>query len=260
MHGEIVSRKKIIAGNWKMNFTSQEAEVFLKKLVPLVKANMNSEIILCVPFVDIELAKRETAGTNIKIGAQNCYFEKSGAFTGEISAEMLRSLGVEYVILGHSERRTYFLENDKIINKKVKAALDENLKAIVCVGETAQQKEWLETNEVIFSQVSAALQGIKAEDLKNIIFAYEPMWSIGTGKAANFEIARRVCAYIKKIVKNLYEEQLPSDVATLYGGSVNAKNVNQILSKDTIDGGLIGGASLDVEEFSEIINIAEAIL
>lgn len=251
-------RKKFIAGNWKMNLTPKESEKFLKELVPVLK-EVKSDVVLCVPFVDLAVAKLITTGTNIKIGAQNCHFEEAGAFTGEISAKMLNSMNVDYVILGHSERRAYFAETDEMINKKVKAAVKQNLKVILCVGETLDQRESNVTNDVIKNQVYKALQGIEKCDLKNIIIAYEPVWAIGTGKTATSDLAEEVCKYIRNLIKNLYNVEISDNIIILYGGSMNAKNAEELLSQEDIDGGLIGGASLKVADFSEIVNIADKI-
>lgn len=251
-------RKKFIAGNWKMNLTPKESEKFLKELVPVLK-EVKSDVVLCVPFVDLAVAKLITTGTNIKIGAQNCHFEEAGAFTGEISAKMLNSMNVDYVILGHSERRAYFAETDEMINKKVKAAVKQNLKVILCVGETLDQRESNVTNDVIKNQVYKALQGIEKCDLKNIIIAYEPVWAIGTGKTATSDLAEEVCKYIRNLIKNLYNVEISDNIIILYGGSMNAKNAEELLSQEDIDGGLIGGASLKVVDFSEIVNIADKI-
>lgn len=251
-------RKKFIAGNWKMNLTPKESEKFLKELVPVLK-EVKSDVVLCVPFVDLAVAKLITTGTNIKIGAQNCHFEEAGAFTGEISAKMLNSMNVDYVILGHSERRAYFAETDEMINKKVKAAVKQNLKVILCVGETLDQRESNVTNDVIKNQVYKALQGIEKCDLKNIIIAYEPVWAIGTGKTATSDLAEEVCKYIRNLIKNLYNVEISDNIIILYGGSMNAKNGEELLSQEDIDGGLIGGASLKVVDFSEIVNIADKV-
>lgn len=251
-------RKKFIAGNWKMNLTPKESEKFLKELVPVLK-EVKSDVVLCVPFVDLAVAKLITTGTNIKIGAQNCHFEEAGAFTGEISAKMLNSMNVDYVILGHSERRAYFAETDEMINKKVKAAVKQNLKVILCVGETLDQRESNVTNDVIKNQVYKALQGIEKCDLKNIIIAYEPVWAIGTGKTATSDLAEEVCKYIRNLIKNLYNVEISDNIIILYGGSMNAKNAEELLSQEDIDGGLIGGASLKVVDFSEIVNIADKV-
>lgn len=247
-------RKPVIAGNWKMNKTPDEAKKIIAELTPLVQ-KAKCDVVLCVPFTCIHCALKATKGTNVSIGAQNCHFEESGAFTGEVSAKMLSSIGVKYVIIGHSERRAYFAETDATVNKKLKAALHEGLKVILCVGETLEQRQHVITNEVISIQVNLALNGIKKEDLQNIIIAYEPVWAIGTGKTASSEEAEEVCNFIRNLVKNIYNDaDIASKSTILYGGSMNAKNAKELLLKDDIDGGLIGGASLKAVDFSEIVN------
>ncbi len=247
-------RKPVIAGNWKMNKTPDEAKKIIAELTPLVQ-EAKCDVVLCVPFIDIHCALKATKGTNVSIGAQNCHFEESGAFTGEVSAKMLSSIGVKYVIIGHSERRAYFAETDVTVNKKLKAALHEGLKVILCVGETLEQRQHGITNEVISIQVTLALNGIKKEDLQNIIIAYEPVWAIGTGKTASSEEAEEVCNFIRNLVKNIYNDaDIASKSTILYGGSMNTKNAKELLFKDDIDGGLIGGASLKAVDFSEIVN------
>lgn len=245
----------MIVGNWKMNKTPEDAE----RLINSIESKLGEpacEVVLCVPFVDLYIAKETTRGTEIKIGAQNCHFEPNGAFTGEISARMLKALSVEYVILGHSERRAYFNENDEMINKKVKSALAEGLKVILCVGETLQERELNITSEKISMQIKAGLAGVPAEELKNTIIAYEPVWAIGTGKTATQELADEVCGEIREIISEVYDETAASEVPILYGGSVTAKNGETLLGMENIDGGLIGGASLDADEFLQIINCA----
>lgn len=248
-------RHKTIVGNWKMNKTPEEAE----RLINAIKFKLGEpacEVVLCVPFVDLHIATETTRGTEIKIGAQNCHFEQSGAYTGEISARMLKTLSVEYVILGHSERRAYFNENDEMISKKVKAALAEGLNVIFCVGETSQERELNVTSEKISLQVKAGLTGVSAEELQNVSVAYEPVWAIGTGKTATKELANEVCGEIRELLSSLYGERTASEVPILYGGSMNAENARDLLSMENIDGGLIGGASLDADEFLQIINSA----
>lgn len=250
-----ILRRPVIAGNWKMNKNPKEAVQLVNAIIPLVK-NAKCEVILCVPFVDLNSVIELTKNTNIKVGAQNCHFEKSGAFTGEISAQMLKSMGVDYVIIGHSERRTYFFESDEVVNKKVKAALDEGLKVILCVGEVLTQRENNMTNEIIALQIKGAFQGIKQEQLENIIIAYEPVWAIGTGKTATPAQAEAVCAWIRKVLSDMYSENEANKMVIQYGGSMNAKNVAELLSMENIDGGLIGGASLKATDFSEIVSAA----
>ena len=245
----------MIIGNWKMNKTPEETE----QLINSIKIKLEGsacEVVLCVPFVDLHIARETTRGTEIKIGAQNCHFEQSGAYTGEISAKMLKSLSVEYVILGHSERRAHFNESDETINKKVKAALEEGLNVIFCVGETLRERELNITSEKISMQVKVGLAGVSAEELQNVSVAYEPVWAIGTGKTASKELANEVCGEIRELLSSLYGDETASEVRILYGGSVNAENARDLLSKENIDGGLIGGASLNADEFSQIINCA----
>ncbi|MDE7361855.1 MAG: triose-phosphate isomerase, partial [Oscillospiraceae bacterium] len=251
------ARKAIIAGNWKMNKTRPEAKALLEELKPLVADVKSVEIVACVPFTNLETALSVTAGTNIKIGAENCHFEKSGAFTGEISADMLAEMGVEYVVLGHSERRQYFNETDETVNKRTKAALAAGLKPIVCVGELLWERECNITEEVIARQIKLDFFAISADDVKKCVIAYEPVWAIGTGKTATAEQAEEVCAFIRAQLAKLYSEDVAEAVTIQYGGSMNAKNAEELVSKTNVDGGLIGGASLKAEDFTVIIKAAE---
>lgn len=244
-------RKKVIAGNWKMNKLPDETIEFIEELAPLVKDTKN-EVILCVPYIDLFYALLTAQGTNIKIGAQNMHWEEKGAFTGEISAEMLKSIGVEYVIIGHSERRQYFAETDETVNKKIKKALEVGLKPILCVGETLEQKEKGEEEIVISEQIKKALEGIK--NIKNIIIAYEPIWAIGTGKSATSEEANTTIKFIRKEIEELYEKEITENTIILYGGSVKPDNAKELFDMSDIDGGLIGGASLNAQSFSKIVN------
>ena len=249
-------RKAIIAGNWKMNKTRPEAKALLEELKPMVADVKDVEIVACVPFTNLETALAATAGTNIKIGAENCHFEKSGAFTGEISADMLAEMGVEYVVLGHSERRQYFAETDETVNKRTKAALAAGLKPIVCVGELLWERECNITEEVIARQIKLDFFGISADDLKKCVIAYEPVWAIGTGKTATADQAEEVCAFIRATLAKLYGADVAETITVQYGGSMNAKNAAELLSKTNVDGGLIGGASLKAADFPTIINAA----
>ena len=250
-------RKAIIAGNWKMNKTRPEAKELLEAIKPLVaNAENNVEVIACVPFTNLETAVNTTAGSNVKIGAENVHFEKSGAFTGEISADMLTELGVEYVVIGHSERRQYFGETDETVNKRLLAALQAGLKPILCVGETLDQREKGITEEVIAMQTKIALMGTCEKCIKNVVIAYEPVWAIGTGKTATAEQAEEVCAFIRKTVENLFNKEIADGMTIQYGGSMNAKNCAELLSKPNVDGGLIGGASLKAEDFNTIVQAA----
>ncbi len=250
-------RKAIIAGNWKMNKTRPEAKALLEAIKPLVKnADGKIEVIACVPFTNLETAVNTTAGSNVKVGAENVHFEKSGAFTGEISADMLVEVGVEYVVIGHSERRQYFGETDETVNKRTKAALAAGLKPILCVGELKEERESNITEEVISRQIKLDLAGVSAEDIKKTVIAYEPVWAIGTGLTATPDQAEEVCAFIRASLAKLYDQATADAVTIQYGGSMNAKNCAELLAKPNIDGGLIGGASLKAEDFNVIVQAA----
>lgn len=248
-------RRAVIAGNWKMNKTRPEAKELIEALKPLVK-DAGCEVVICVPFTNLETAVELTKGTNIKVGAQNCHFAKSGAYTGEVSADMLTELGVEYVVLGHSERRQYFGETDETVNKITKAALEAGLKPIVCVGELLWERECGITEEVIARQIKLDFYDVSAEQLKNCIIAYEPVWAIGTGKTATADQAEEVCAFIRATLAKLYGEETANAVTIQYGGSMNAGNAAELLSKTDVDGGLIGGASLKANDFAAIVSAA----
>ncbi len=249
-------RKAIIAGNWKMNKTRPEAKALLEELKPMVSDIKSVEIVACVPFTNLETALEAAKGTNIKIGAQNCHFEKSGAFTGEISADMLKEMGVEYVVLGHSERRQYFAETDETVNKRTKAALAAGLKPIVCVGELLWERECGITEEVIARQIKLDFYDIPASDFAKCVIAYEPVWAIGTGKTATAEQAEEVCAFIRAQLEKKYDKAT-ADAATIqYGGSMNAKNAAELVAKENVDGGLIGGASLKAADFGVLLEAA----
>ena len=249
------NRKAIIAGNWKMNKTATEAAELIDALIPAVK-DAGCEVVICVPFTDLVTAVAKTKGTNIHVGAENVHFEKSGAYTGEISADMLTDLGVEYVVVGHSERRQYFAETDETVNKRAKAALAGGLKPIICVGESLAQREQGVTEELVRMQVKIALNGVTADELKNVVIAYEPIWAIGTGKTATAEQAAEVCTFIRTTVRHLYGARIARSVTVQYGGSMKPANAAELLSQPDIDGGLIGGASLKAEDFVEIVNAA----
>ena len=249
------NRKAIIAGNWKMNKTATEAAELIDALIPAVK-DAGCEVVICVPFTDLVTAVAKTKGTNIHVGAENVHFEKSGAFTGEISADMLVDLGVEYVIVGHSERRQYFAETDQTVNKKVHAVLNAGMNPIICVGESLEQRETGITNEWIALQVKSALYGVPADKLRRCIIAYEPIWAIGTGKTATAEQAGEVCSNIRATIRALYGARVARAVTIQYGGSMNPKNAAELLAQPDIDGGLIGGAALKPEQFVDIINAA----
>ncbi len=250
-------RKAVIAGNWKMNKTRPEAKELLEAIKPLVaNAEGKVEVIACVPYTNLETAVAATAGSNVKVGAENVHFEKSGAFTGEISADMLVEVGVEYVVLGHSERRQYFGETDETVNKRTKAALAAGLKPIVCVGELLWEREANITEEVIARQIKLDLAGVSADDIKKTIIAYEPVWAIGTGKTATADQAQEVCAFIRATLAKLYGAAVADAVTIQYGGSMNDGNADELLSKTNVDGGLIGGASLVAEKFAAIVKAA----
>lgn len=246
-------RKKVIAGNWKMNMLPNEAIDYIEEFAPLVK-DSEAEVILCVPYTDLFYALLNVQGTNIKIGAQNMHFEEKGAYTGEVSAQMLKSIGVEYVIIGHSERREYFAETDETVNKKIKAAFANDLKPIVCVGEKLEEREAGKTEEIITNQTVLALEGLTNEQVENTIIAYEPIWAIGTGKTATAEDANNSIKAIRNKIAEVYGKETAEKVIIQYGGSVKSTNAKELFSTSDIDGGLVGGASLKPEEFSKIVN------
>ena len=249
-------RRKVIAGNWKMNMLPNEAINFIQELTPLVKDTKN-DVVLCVPYIDLFYSLLHVQGTNIKIGAQNMHWEEKGAYTGEVSASMLESIGVEYVIIGHSERRQYFNETDETVNKKIKSALLHGLKPIVCVGETLEQREAGETEKIVTNQIAKAFEGISSENLENIIVAYEPIWAIGTGKTATKEDANNTIMQIRKKLAEIYGQNEAEGVIIQYGGSVKSSNAKELFEMSDIDGGLVGGASLKAEEFSKIVKFDE---
>ena len=246
-------RRKVIAGNWKMNMLPDETIKFIDEIAPLVKDTEN-EVILCVPYTDLFYALLTAQNTNIKIGAQNMHWEEKGAFTGEVSGKMLKAIGVKYVIIGHSERRQYFAETDESVNKKIKAAFENNLNPIVCVGETLEQREEGKTEVIITNQTRLALEGLTNEQVKNTIIAYEPIWAIGTGKTATSEDANNSIKAIRKEIEKNYGKEVAEEVIIQYGGSVKSQNAKELFTTSDIDGGLVGGASLKVEEFSKIVN------
>ena len=249
-------RKTVIAGNWKMNMTATETKKFaeeLKKIMPRAKW---CDTLICVPACNIQTAAKAFKDLRISVGAENVYFEEKGAYTGEISAAMLKDLGVKYVIVGHSERRQYFCETDTTVNKKVHAVLNAGMNPIICVGESLEQRETGITDEWIALQVKSALYGVPADKLRRCIIAYEPIWAIGTGKTATAEQAEEVCAQIRKVIGEVYGEAVAEATTVQYGGSMNAKNCEELLSKKDVDGGLIGGASLKAPDFAVIVNAA----
>ncbi|WMJ85223.1 triose-phosphate isomerase [Oscillospiraceae bacterium LTW-04] len=250
-----MKRTPIIAGNWKMNLLRTQAITLIEALKPLV-ANATCEVVTCVPFTDIDCVAAAVKGSPIHVGAQNCHWAESGAFTGEISANMLAELGVRYVVLGHSERRQYFGETDETVNARLKAVLDAGLRAIVCVGESLSQREADQTMVVIDRQIEGAFSAITEAQLQNIVIAYEPIWAIGTGKTATAEQAQAVCGAIRQKIEALYGQDAAKSLRIQYGGSMNAKNAAELLSQPDIDGGLIGGASLKAADFNEIVRAA----
>ncbi len=249
-------RKVVIAGNWKMNKTPAEAKELIAAIAPLVK-DAACDVVACTPFVDLASAQEAAAGTNIQIGAENCHWEKSGAYTGEISAEMLSSMGVNIVIIGHSERRQYFGETDVTVQKRVRAALDAGLTVILCVGETLEQREQGITSELVSMQTKIALGGVSEEELKRVIIAYEPIWAIGTGKTATAQQANEVCHTIRECIASVYSQAAADGITIQYGGSMNAGNAAELLAQLDVDGGLIGGASLKPQDFATIVAAAQ---
>jgi len=249
-------RKTIIAGNWKMNHTGEQVKSVLTELVADVALGVKPEVVVAPVFPYLETAVQLTQGTAVHIAAQNMHFEESGAYTGEVSPSMLVDIGVEYVIIGHSERRTYFNETDETVNLKVKAALAHDLIPIMCCGETLQQREQGEMQRFIEGQIAAGLAGISKEGVENIVIAYEPIWAIGTGKTATVEQAQEVCALIRRKLEALYDIKTADKISILYGGSVKSGNVGELTSSLDIDGGLVGGASLKADEFTKIITTA----
>lgn len=245
-------RKTIVAGNWKMNKTPSEAKALIEELKPLV-ASETSDVVFCVPAIDIPAAIEAAAGSNIAIGAENMYFEESGAYTGEIAPNMLTDLGVKYVILGHSERREYFAETDETVNKKVLKAFEHGITPIVCCGETLAQREQGVTIDFVRQQIKIAFQGVSADQAKTAVIAYEPIWAIGTGKVATTAQAQEVCGFIRTVFEELYDKETADQIRILYGGSVNASNAAELFAQPDIDGGLVGGASLK-PDFADIVN------
>ncbi len=250
------SRKICIAGNWKMNKTPAEAKEFLEELISKVKDSA-CDVVCCVPFVDLDAAIQATKGSNIKIGAQNCHWEENGAYTGEISAQMLKETGAQYVIVGHSERRAYFGDTDDTVNKRAKAALEKGLNVIICVGEDLEQREKGITEDLISMQIKLALKDIYKDEIKNVIIAYEPVWAIGTGKTATADQANEVCSHIRSTIEKLYDKQTAENMVIQYGGSMKPNNAKELLNMPDIDGGLIGGAALKTDDFASIVNIVQ---
>ncbi|MDD6886951.1 MAG: triose-phosphate isomerase [bacterium] len=246
-------RKPIIAGNWKMNMTPADAEALVSALIPLVK-DAKCDVVVCPPYVDLCVVSKLVEGTNIHLGAQNVHWAAKGAFTGEVSADMLKAFGVEYAIIGHSERRQYFGETDEGVNARAKAALAAGITPIICVGETLEQRESGVTAAFVSGQAKAALAGMSAEDVKSLVIAYEPIWAIGTGKTATADDANATIAVIRQAVAEAFGQAVADEVRIQYGGSMNPKNASELMAMPEIDGGLIGGASLKAEDFSKVVN------
>lgn len=246
-------RIPIIAGNWKMNLSIKEGVKFIDDIKNVIK-DTDVEVLICAPFTMLKDLKKAAEGTNVKIGAQNMHFKDSGAFTGEVSAPMLREIGMDYVIIGHSERRQYFAETDETVNKKLIQAFKYEINPILCVGESEAQRESGRTESVIKEQITKDLANLSTDDLKKLVIAYEPIWAIGTGKTATAQQAQDTIAYIRRTVKSLYDEDTAETVRIQYGGSVKPANVEEIMNMDDIDGALVGGASLKVKDFIELVN------
>jgi triosephosphate isomerase len=248
-------RRAVIAGNWKMNNTPSQAKALIEEMKPLV-ADADCDVVLCVPFIDIPAAVEAAKGSNIKIGAENVHFKASGAYTGEVSADMLKEAGVEYIVIGHSERRQYFGETDQTVNLRTLAAVNAGFKAIVCVGETLEQRELGYTETLLKYQTKMALTNVTEEQLKNIIIAYEPVWAIGTGVTASADQADEGNGFVRAAIAEKYGAQAAERVTVQYGGSMNAKNADELVDKINVDGGLIGGASLKANDFAAIVKAA----
>ena len=246
-------KRYLIAGNWKMNKTTGEAIELAQKLVESLKDVNDRDILICPPFTALYSVYQVIKGTNIKLGAQDVFYENSGAFTGEISPIMLKDVGCEYVIIGHSERRHIIGETDELINKKIKAAINNGLKTILCVGELLEEREAGKTLEVVKTQIEKGLNGVSKEEMKNVVIAYEPVWAIGTGKTAKPEDAQEVHAYIRELLSKLYSKEIAEETIIQYGGSVKASNIDSLMAMPDIDGALVGGASLIAEEFTRIV-------
>ncbi|MBR4727836.1 MAG: triose-phosphate isomerase [Clostridia bacterium] len=248
-------RRPVIAGNWKMNNTPEQTKALIDALKPLV-ADADCDVVVCTPYIDLYAAMDAAAGSNIKVGAENCHWAAKGAFTGEVSAEMLKTIGVPYVIIGHSERRQYFGETDLTVRDRTRAAVDNGLKVILCVGEVLEERQLGITDEIVRKQTKVALDGIKEEELANIIIAYEPVWAIGTGLTATPAQANEVCAVIRALIAELYSKDAADHIVIQYGGSMNDGNAADLLAQYDVDGGLIGGASLVAEKFAAIVAAA----
>ena len=248
-------RRPVIAGNWKMNNTPDQTKALIEEMKPLV-ANADCDVVLCVPYIDLYAALEAAKGSNIKIGAENCHWAEKGAFTGEVSAEMLKAAGVPYVIIGHSERRQYFGETDVTVRNRVRAALNAGLTVILCVGEVLSERQLGITEQIVCAQTEIALGGVSADELKNIIIAYEPVCAFGTGETATPEQANEVCKIIRELIARLYGKEEADRFVIQYGGSMNDGNAAELLAQYDVDGGLIGGASLKADKFAAIVTAA----
>ncbi len=246
-------RRKFVAGNWKMNKTVAGSIALASEILRHLGATPPCEVAIAPPFISLEVVHQVLKGTAIKLAAQNCHYENDGAFTGEISAQMLKSVGCDYVILGHSERRQYFGENDAIINRKVKKVLSEALQVILCIGETIEERNQNRTETVVETQIRNCLEGIPASDMARVTLAYEPVWAIGTGKTATPEQAEEVHRFIRKLISEMYSPEVAENLTIQYGGSIRGSNAKELFAMPNIDGGLVGGASLKAEEFAQIV-------
>lgn len=246
-------RVPIIAGNWKMNNTISESIELIEE-IKKHKLDEKVETVISVPFISLSEAKKAIEGTNIKLSAQNMHWEDNGAYTGEISPVMLKEIGIDYCIIGHSERRQYFNELDETVNKKVKSALKYNIKPIICVGETLEEREKNKEKEVVKEQVLKALEGIDKNNIKDIVIAYEPIWAIGTGKTASSDDANQMCGFIRETIGNKYDKETKASIRIQYGGSVKPNTIKELMEKEEIDGALVGGASLVAEDFVKLVN------
>lgn len=246
-------RKPIIAGNWKMHNTIEEAVALVEELKSMVK-DAKCDVVVCPTFVCLDAVKKATAGSNIKVGAQNMYFEEKGAFTGEIAPGMLQAMGIDYVVIGHSERRQYFNETDETVNKKLKAAFAHNIVPILCVGESLEERETNITEKIIESQIKIDVEGLTAEQIETLVIAYEPIWAIGTGKTATDEQANETIAFIRKVLTGLYSKEVADKTRIQYGGSVKPNTIKAQMEQSDIDGALVGGASLKASDFAGIVN------
>ena len=251
-----MSRKVIIAGNWKMNKTAAEGKALVEALKPLVADVVDADVVVCPPFTSISAVVEAAKGSNIKVGAQNIHWAESGAFTGEISAAMLKETGIDYVIIGHSERRQYFGETDETVNKRIKAALAADLIPIVCIGELLEEREGGKTETVLDTQLKGGLADLTGDDMKKVVLAYEPVWAIGTGKTATPEMAEETHAFIRKTLNDMFGKEIGEGVRIQYGGSMKAENAQQLVAQTNIDGGLIGGAALKADSVSDLIHNA----